>query len=197
MVLDMAKLLTFPLPLLSVAHQQLIAGCSHGRRDDDDATLLKVWEKVLGVNIVDAANAETYDPEELAKQISAKSDSINRIGFIGLGAMGFGMATHLLRSKFCVRGYDVYEPTLSRFANAGGLRGSSPAEVSKDVNVLIVMVTNEAQAESVLFGDLGAVSALPSGASIILSSTVSPAFVSQLERRLQSRFCSLCFKYPF
>ena len=69
------------------------------------------------------------------------------------------------------------------------------------------MVTNETQAESVLYGDLGAVAgtflkqnvyikvkmltlflffiALPSGASIILSSTVSPAFVSQLERRLQ------------
>ncbi|PPD75753.1 hypothetical protein GOBAR_DD27319 [Gossypium barbadense] len=50
------------------------------------------------------------------------------------------------------------------------------------VDVLVVMVTNEAQAESVLFGDLGAVSALPSGASIILSSTVSPAYVTQLER---------------
>ncbi|MFQ6629132.1 hypothetical protein Gotur_006469 [Gossypium turneri] len=54
------------------------------------------------------------------------------------------------------------------------------------VDVLVVMVTNEAQAESVLFGDLGAVSALPSGASIILSSTVSPAYVIQLERRLQN-----------
>lgn len=80
----------------------------------------------------------------------------------------------------------MYKPTLSRFANAGGSIGYSPAEVSKDVDVLVVMVTNEAQAESVLYGDLGAVSVLPSGASIILSSTVSPAFVSQLERRLQN-----------
>ena len=79
-----------------------------------------------------------------------------------------------------------------------------------DVDVLVIMVTNEAQAENALYGDSGAVSgaqvllkipflfslsaltlhvtlsALPSGASIILSSTVSPSFVSQLERRLQS-----------
>ncbi|KAM7479632.1 hypothetical protein LguiA_027845 [Lonicera macranthoides] len=185
-VLDMAKSLTFPLPLLAVAHQQLIAGSSYGRGDDEDATLVKVWEKVLGVNIIDAANAEAYKPEELANQVIAKSKSVKQIGFIGLGAMGFGMATHLLRSDFTVHGYDVYKPTLSRFANAGGLIGSSPAEVSKDVEVLVVMVTNEAQAESVLYGDLGAVSALPSGASIILSSTVSPAFVSQLDRRLQN-----------
>ncbi|KAE9467060.1 hypothetical protein C3L33_01030, partial [Rhododendron williamsianum] len=181
-VLDMAKSCMFPLPLLAVAHQQLIAGSSHSHGDDD----IKLIKEVYGVNISDAANAETYSPEELGKQITAGTTPRNRIGFIGLGAMGFGMATHLLKSNFCVLGYDVYKPTLSRFVNEGGLTGSSPAEVSKDVDVLVIMVTNEAQAENVLYGDLGAVSALPSGASIVLSSTVSPAFVNQLERRLQN-----------
>ncbi|XP_011035592.1 PREDICTED: uncharacterized protein LOC105133340 isoform X1 [Populus euphratica] len=184
-VLDTAKSLIFPLPLLSVAHQQLILGSSHGQGDDSDVTLVKVWGKLLGANIQDAASAELYEPEQLARQIVAKSGVVKRIGFIGLGAMGFGMATHLLKSNFCVVGYDVYKPTLTRFANAGGLIGNSPAETSKDVDVLVVMVTNETQAEGVLYGDLGAVAALPSGASIILSSTVSPAFVSQLERRVQ------------
>ncbi|KAK3006665.1 hypothetical protein RJ639_017837, partial [Escallonia herrerae] len=104
-VLGLAKSLTFPLPLLSVAHQQLIAGSSYGR-GGDDATMIKVWEKVLGVNITEAANLEPYNPELLAKKITAKSNSVSQIGFIGLGAMGFGMATHLLRSNFCVHGYD-------------------------------------------------------------------------------------------
>ncbi|KAH8487413.1 hypothetical protein H0E87_026106 [Populus deltoides] len=184
-VLDTAKSLIFPLPLLSVAHQQLILGSSYGQGDDSDVTFVKVWGKLLGANIQDAASAELYEPEQLARQIVAKSVVVKRIGFIGLGAMGFGLATHLLKSNFCVVGYDVYKPTLTRFANAGGLIGNSPAETSKDVDVLVVMVTNETQAESVLYGDLGAVAALPSGASIILSSTVSPAFVSQLERRIQ------------
>ncbi|KAJ6874910.1 hypothetical protein NC652_034581 [Populus alba x Populus x berolinensis] len=184
-VLDTAKSLIFPLPLLSVAHQQLILGSSYGQGDDSDVSFVKVWGKLLGANIQDAASAELYEPEQLARQIVGKSVVVKRIGFIGLGAMGFGMATHLLKSNFCVAGYDVYKPTLTRFANAGGLIGNSPAETSKDVDVLVVMVTNETQAESVLYGDLGAVAALPSGASIILSSTVSPAFVSQLERRLQ------------
>ncbi|XP_030937464.1 uncharacterized protein LOC115962725 isoform X3 [Quercus lobata] len=183
-ILGVAKSLTFPLPLLAVAHQQLILGSSHVSGDDDSATLAKVWEKVLGVGITDAANAEMYNPEQLANQIACKSSPVNRIGFIGLGAMGFGMATHLLRSNFCVLGYDAYKPTLTRFSEVGGLVCNSPAEASKDVDVLIIMVTNEAQAESVIYGDLGAVSALPSGASIILSSTVSPGFVSQLEQRL-------------
>lgn len=184
--LDMAKSLVFPLPLLTVAHQQLIAASSYGMKDDNDTTLLKVWEKMLSVNITDAADSKCYNPEELAHQISAESDNVKRIGFIGLGAMGFGMATHLLNSNFCVTGYDVYEPTLVRFSNAGGLVGRSPAKVSQDAEILVIMVTNEVQAESVLYGDLGAVSALSSGATVVLSSTVSPAFVTQLGQRLQN-----------
>ncbi|GFP85850.1 uncharacterized oxidoreductase ygbj [Phtheirospermum japonicum] len=185
-VLEMAKSLIFPLPLLTVAHQQILAG-SHGAKDDDvDTPLLKVWERLSGVKILEADDEKTYNPEELANQLSTKSKTVKRIGFIGLGAMGFGMATHLLKSNFSVLGYDVYKPTLSRFENEGGIAGSNPADVSKDVDVLVIMVTNEYQAESVLFGDNGAVAALPSGASLILSSTVSPAFVSQLERRLQN-----------
>ncbi|KAH6781861.1 ketose-bisphosphate aldolase class-II family protein [Perilla frutescens var. hirtella] len=183
-VLEMAKSLIFPLPLTSVAHQQILAGCSHGVKDGEHTTLLKVWEELSGVNIIDAAKAKLYNPEELAKQLSAKSKTAKRIGFIGLGAMGFGMATHLLKSNFTVLGYDVYKPSLSRFENKGGIGASSPAEVCKDVDVLVLMVTNEYQAESVLFGENGAVAALPSGATIILSSTVSPSFVRQLERRL-------------
>ncbi|KAL3630490.1 hypothetical protein CASFOL_023474 [Castilleja foliolosa] len=185
-VLEMAKSLIFPLPLLTVAHQQILAG-SHGVKDDDvDTPLLKVWERLSGVKIIEAANESSFNPEELANQLSTKSKTVKRIGFIGLGAMGFGMATHLLKSNFSVLGYDVYKPTLSRFENEGGIAGSNPADVSKDVDVLVIMVTNEYQAESVLFGDNGAVAALPSGASLILSSTVSPAFISQLERRLQN-----------
>uniref|UniRef100_A0A2P2JJM3 Uncharacterized protein LOC100779987 isoform X2 n=1 Tax=Rhizophora mucronata TaxID=61149 RepID=A0A2P2JJM3_RHIMU len=186
-VLDRAKSLTFPLPLAAVAHQQLIAGSSNVRGDENEGTLIKVWEKLLGVHLQEAASAELYSPEQLASQIIANSISVKRVGFIGLGAMGFGMATQLLKSQFCVLGYDAYKPTLSRFASAGGLIGNSPAEVCKDVDVLVIMVANEAQAESILYGHHGAVPALPSGASIILSSTVSPAFVSQLDRRLQSK----------
>ncbi|KAJ8753715.1 hypothetical protein K2173_026391 [Erythroxylum novogranatense] len=185
-VLDEAKSLSFPLPLLAVAHQQLILASSYGHVDDTEVPLIKVLERVVGVNIQEVVSAEPYNPEQLACQITTKSATVKRIGFVGLGAMGFGMATHLLNSNYSVMGYDVYKPTLTKFANIGGLVCNSPAEASKDIDVLIVMVTNEHQAESILYGDLGAVPALPPGASIILSSTVSPAFVSQLDRRLRN-----------
>ncbi|KAL8139718.1 hypothetical protein V2J09_005739 [Rumex salicifolius] len=186
-VLDMAKSVTFPLHLLAVAHQQLLTGSSHGCGNTEDACLFKVGERVLGLKIEEASKKECYDPQQIAHQIIARSKTAHRVGFIGLGAMGFGMATHLLRSNFTVTGYDVYQPTLARFSKEGGLVANSPAEASEGVDVLIIMVTNEAQAESVLFGNVGALQALPAGASIILSSTVSPAFMSRLEQRLQDK----------
>ncbi|CAL5430398.1 unnamed protein product [Camellia sinensis] len=59
-VLDMAKSCTFPLPLLAVAFQHLIAGSSHGHGNDGDDTLIKAWEKVYGVNITNAVNMLRY-----------------------------------------------------------------------------------------------------------------------------------------
>ncbi|KAF8081353.1 hypothetical protein N665_0891s0028 [Sinapis alba] len=183
---DKAKSLPFPVPLLAVARQQLILGISQMHGDDTATSLAKIWEKVLGVGILKAASKELYKPEDLAKEITSQAKPVKRIGFIGLGAMGFGMAAHLLKSNFSVRGYDVYKPTLVRFEGVGGLAANSPADVTKDVDVLVIMVTNEVQAEDVLYGHLGAVEAIPSGTTVVLASTVSPAFVSQLERRLEN-----------
>ncbi|VAI84948.1 unnamed protein product [Triticum turgidum subsp. durum] len=183
--MDTAKAATFPLPLLAVAYQQLIHGSS-AVIGDESASPLKVWEQLFGVNIIDAASQQIYDASELADQLVMASKAAKRIGFIGLGAMGFGMASHLLKSGFSVTAYDVYKPTLARFAALGGLTKDSPEEVSRDVEILIIMVANEVQAESVLYGNAGAVSVLPAGTSIILSSTVSPGFVTQLKGRLEA-----------
>ncbi|EMS57449.1 Fructose-bisphosphate aldolase [Triticum urartu] len=183
--MDTAKAATFPLPLLAVAYQQLIHGSS-AVIGNESASPLKVWEQLFGVNIVDAASQQIYDASKLADQLVMASKAAKRIGFIGLGAMGFGMASHLLKSGFSVTAYDVYKPTLARFAALGGLTKDSPEEVSRDVEILIIMVANEVQAESVLYGNAGAVSVLPAGTSIILSSTVSPGFVTQLKGRLEA-----------
>ncbi|CAL9133503.1 unnamed protein product [Musa textilis] len=185
LVMGMAKSITFPLPLLSVAHQHLIHDSSRKYGDDASAAPLKTWEQIYGVDIQDAANKKSYSPGQLADELIPTSKAVNKIGFVGLGAMGFGMAAHLLRSNFHVIAYDVYKPTLSRFAELGGTTGDSPLEISKDVEVLIIMVANESQAENVLYGNDGSLSALPSGATIIVSSTVSPGFLIGLEQRLK------------
>lgn len=181
-VLNEAKVLPFPLPLTSLAHQQFIHGSACGYGEEADAAIVKIWERTAGISVV--ARDESYSPESIAEEIVSVSSRVERIGFIGLGAMGFGMATHLVKANYSVSGFDVYEPTLTRFEKAGGLVGRSPEEVAKGAQVLVIMVTNENQAEHALFGERGAVAALPDGASIILSSTVSSSFIKGLEKRL-------------
>lgn len=75
------------------------------------------------------------------------------IGFIGLGAMGFGMATHLVRQGYTVVGYDVYTPTLQRFAAAGGTVATSLADAVREKKYVVVMVASAVQAQDALFGD--------------------------------------------
>jgi len=91
------------------------------------------------------------------------------VAFVGLGAMGFGMATHLLKAGCRVTGYDVYEPTCIRFQKAGGNISKSPQEAARGAEVFICMVANSQQADSVLFGsENGAVEGILPMSLIIL-----------------------------
>ena len=106
------------------------------------------------------------------------------IGFCGLGAMGFGMATHLVKSGYSVTGFDVYTPTLENFTAAGGIASTSLAESAKDKTFYIVMVASAQQAEPALFGEDGIVKGLPNGATLLLCSTVPSSFAKNVESML-------------
>lgn len=43
----------------------------------------------------------------IAHQITGKGNLLKKIYFIDLGAMGFGMTSHLVKLNFCLVGYDV------------------------------------------------------------------------------------------
>ena len=98
------------------------------------------------------------------------------VAFAGLGAMGFGMATNLLKCGFQVTGYDVYQPTLDRFVAEGGRSASTPSKAAEDVEFFVCMVVNAEQAANVLFDiHTGACRTLPIKATILICSTVAPA----------------------
>jgi 3-hydroxyisobutyrate dehydrogenase len=111
------------------------------------------------------------------------------IGFCGLGAMGFGMATHLVKSGHTVTGFDVWAPTLEKFKAAGGIPCSSLSESAKDKDWYIVMVATAQQAQSALFEgeDGGIVKALPQGATLLLCSTVPSSYAQSVEKELKEK----------
>lgn len=73
-----------------------------------------------------------------------------KIGFAGLGAMGFGMASHLLSKGHNITGFDIYKPSLAKFGALGGQVSSSPKDAARGKDYFIVMVANSTQADSVL-----------------------------------------------
>lgn len=109
------------------------------------------------------------------------------VSFIGLGAMGFGMATHLVKQGYSVTGFDVWQPSRTRFEKAGGLTKSTPAETVAGKPFCVCMVATADQVQAVLFdGPDAIVPALPQGAALLLCSTVPCDYVQSLERQLQS-----------
>ncbi len=107
-----------------------------------------------------------------------------RIGFIGLGAMGAGMAASLAKAGFPVTGFDVRPEAMDSLEGLGGNGAASPAKAAAKADILFVMVATADQAEAVLFGENGAVARLPAGAIVILTATVSPDYARGLAGRL-------------
>src|SRR5215469_482170 len=117
--------------------------------------------------------------------MAAQATNEERVGFIGLGSMGMGMAKSLLGKGFAVAGYDIRREAAEVLAAAGGRVAESPAEAARDAQILVVMVVNAAQAETVLFGVKGAVETLPAGAVVLLSSTVPASAAAAISAQLE------------
>ncbi len=106
------------------------------------------------------------------------------VGVVGLGAMGMGVAMSLLREGFEVHACDMRPEAVQKVVDAGGVRAESPAAMAPLVDVLITVVVNADQTETVLFGDNGAAAQMKPGSVVIASATVSPEFAKALGKRL-------------
>lgn len=76
-----------------------------------------------------------------------------RVGFAGLGAMGFGMASNLLKNDVATVAFDLNPSLLERFIAIGGSVSKTVAEASKGQQVLLVMVATPGQVDNLVFSD--------------------------------------------
>ena len=106
------------------------------------------------------------------------------VGVIGLGAMGGGMARSLRRQGSQVHVFDVRADVAQAFADEGGVACQSPAELAEQCSVIVSVVVNAAQTESVLFGESGCAAAMKRGSVFVMCSTVDPNWSMALEARL-------------
>lgn len=109
--------------------------------------------------------------------------SRTHVAVIGLGAMGLPMATHLA-TAFTVTGFDPFEPRRELAEQGGVAPAETPSAASRDADIALLAVRDQAQAEGALFGPDGALESLRPGAAVILTSTIGPDGARALADRL-------------
>jgi len=109
-----------------------------------------------------------------------------KVGVIGLGSMGLGVAVNLAEKGFAVFGCDVRLDARESLRAAGGTGVEKPADLPPDLSALIVLVLNAAQTESVLFGEDGAAAMLSRACVVLCCATVAPDFARALAVRMEA-----------
>jgi L-threonate 2-dehydrogenase len=109
-----------------------------------------------------------------------------RAAVIGLGSMGFGMATSLRRAGLEVTGCDISAETVARFVAEGGKGASAPADAAKEADIVVSVVVNAAQTEAILFGKDGVAETLTKDAVFVSSATMDPEVARRLAKQLEA-----------
>jgi 3-hydroxyisobutyrate dehydrogenase-like beta-hydroxyacid dehydrogenase len=92
------------------------------------------------------------------------------------------MAQHALRAGIDVHGYDVAADRMLMFAEAGGCAVADlPAAIAK-ANAIMIMTGSQGQVSELFHGASGILASAKRGVLVMLISTVSPEFVSELSR---------------
>ena len=96
------------------------------------------------------------------------------VGFIGLGIMGAPMAANLVTAGYDVIGYNRSRAKVEAFIAQGGRAAASIAEASKDADVIVTMLPDSSDVETVVLGADGVLESARKGALLIDTSTISP-----------------------
>lgn len=106
-----------------------------------------------------------------------------RVGFVGLGRMGRGMAQRIQASGSELRVFDLFAPATEPFAEAGATVAGSIAELAADCEVVVSMLVHDAAIRSVALAPGGLCDALPDGSVHVVMGTHGIATVRELESR--------------
>jgi 3-hydroxyisobutyrate dehydrogenase-like beta-hydroxyacid dehydrogenase len=112
----------------------------------------------------------------------------SRIGFIGVGLMGHGMAKNLVEKGFdlTVMGHRNRAP-VDDLLKRGAKEAKTPAELAGKVDILFLCVTGSPQVEQVVLGDNGIVQGAKQGLIVVDSSTSEPESTRKLAADLAKR----------
>ena len=108
------------------------------------------------------------------------------VGIVGLGDMGSGMASNLLRAGFQVHGFDPAVVRMEWLERQGGCPAENAAIVGERTQAAFVMVMNGDQARDATLGSAGLAKGMKPGGVVMLSATVRPKEASAIADDLRA-----------
>lgn len=110
-----------------------------------------------------------------------------RIGFIGLGIMGRGMARNILKAGFPLRVWNRTASRMDELAAEGAGPASSPGDLAFHSDIIITCVSDTPDVEQVILGEGGVIHGARPGSLVIDMSTISPQATQRIAARLAER----------
>ena len=113
------------------------------------------------------------------------------VGFIGLGIMGRPMAGHILKGGHPLTVFNRTRSKTAELQAQGAAVAGSPAEVAARSTIVITMVTDTPDVESVVAGPGGVLEGIRPGSIVVDMSTISPKTDRTLDEKLRARGAAL------
>ncbi|SRR5579871_3049048 len=110
-----------------------------------------------------------------------------RVGFIGLGNMGFPMAANLVKAGHAVTGFDVVKPLVGKLSAIGGLAAESIAAACRGADTVITMLPASEHVRDVYTSSGGVIETAAAGALLIDSSTINVATARDVAAQADGR----------
>lgn len=115
-------------------------------------------------------------------------DKSPRIGMIGLGLMGLGIATNIVKKGFALTAMEhAGNQPLGDLIAAGAQTAATAQAVAQVSDIVILCVNGSAQVEAILAGDTGLLAGLREGMTVIDCSTSIPGSTQQVAATLAQR----------
>lgn len=110
-----------------------------------------------------------------------------RVGFIGLGIMGQGMARNILKAGFPLTVWNRTAARADALVAEGATAGSSPADVAANSDITVICVSDTPDVEAVIRGENGVLAGAKAGSIVVDCSTISPIVTRELNAELAEK----------
>ncbi|MDB5636397.1 MAG: NAD(P)-dependent oxidoreductase [Bradyrhizobium sp.] len=119
----------------------------------------------------------------------ADADKTEKLGYLGLGMIGFPMTQRLLNAGYDVTVWNRSPGKAAALVEAGAKRASRPRDVAAIAGIIFMCLTDAAAAEEVVFGNDGLAAAPGSGKLIVDFSSIHPDAARSIAARLKAANC--------